>query len=76
MEGLIRQLVSINDSQFGFLPGRGTTIFLVRQLQGKYLAANKILYMAFVDLEKAFDQVPRKIIWWALRKLCVEEWTV
>ena len=29
--------------------------------------------MAFVDLEKSFDRVPRKIIWWALRKLGVEE---
>ena len=57
MDGLIRQLVSINDSQFGFGPGRGTTdtIFLVRQLHEKYLSANKRLYMAFVDLEKAFD---------------------
>ena len=32
--------------------------------------------MACVDLEKAFDQVPQKVIWWALRKLGVEEWTV
>ena len=32
--------------------------------------------MAFIDLEKAFDQVPRKIIWWAPRKLGVEEWIV
>ena len=31
--------------------------------------------MAFVDLEKASDQVPQ-IIWWALRKLGVEEWIV
>ena len=30
--------------------------------------------MAFVDLEKTFDRVPQKIIWWALRKLGVEEW--
>ena len=39
----IRQLVSIDDSQFGFVPGRGTTdaIFVVRQLQEKYVAANK-----------------------------------
>ena len=32
--------------------------------------------MAFIDLEKEFDRVPRKVIWWALRKLGVEEWTV
>ncbi|XP_048759363.2 uncharacterized protein LOC125668965 [Ostrea edulis] len=32
--------------------------------------------MAFVDLEKAFDRGPRKVIWWALRKLGVEEWIV
>ena len=75
VDGLIRQLVSIDNSQFGFVPGRGTTdaIFAVRQLQEKYLAANKRLYMAFVDLEKAFDRVPQKVIWWALRKLGVEE---
>ena len=78
MDGLIRQLVSIDDSQFGFVPGRGTadTIFVVRQLQEKYLAAKKRLYMAFVDLEKAFDQVPWKVIWWAPRKLGVKEWIV
>ena len=80
VDGLIRQLVSIDDSQFGFkfIPGRGTTdaIFVVRQLQEKYLAANTRLYMANVDLEKAFDRVPWKVIWWALRKLGVEEWIV
>ena len=78
VDSLIRQLVSIDDSQFGFVPGRGTTdaIFVVRQLQEKLLAANKRLYMAFVDQEKAFDRVPRNVIWWALRKLGVEEWIV
>ena len=75
VDGLVRQLVSIDNSQFGFVPGRGTTdtIFVVRQLQEKYLAANKRLYMAFVDLEKASDRVPRKVIWWALRKHGVED---
>ena len=78
VDGLLKQLVSIDDSQFGFFPGRGTTdaIFIVRQLQEKYLAANKRLYMAFLDPENAFDRVPRKVIWWALRKLGVEEWIV
>ena len=75
---LIRQVVSIDDSQFGFVPGRGTTdaIFMVRQLQEKYLAVNKRLYMAFSDLQKAFDRVARKVIWLALRKLGIEEWIV
>ena len=65
VDGLIRQVVYIDDSQFGFVTGRGTTDanFLVRQLQEKYLAVNKRLYMAYVDLEKAFDCVPRMVIW-------------
>ena len=78
VDGFIRQLVTINDSQFGFVPGRGTThtIFVVRQLQEKYLAANKRLYFTFIDLEKVFDRVPQKVIWWVLRKLGMEEWIV
>ena len=74
---IIRDLATaiIDDSQFGFVPGRGTTdaIFVVRQLQEKYLAVNKRRYMAFVVLEKAFDCVPLKVIWWAQRKIGVEE---
>jgi len=36
----------------------------------------KKLYVAFVDLEKAFDGVPREVTRWALRKAGVEEWLV
>ena len=36
----------------------------------------KDLFYAFVDLEKAFDRVPRDVVRWALRQLGVEEWLV
>ena len=78
MDSFIRGMVNIDGMQFAFVPGRGTTdaIFTVRQLQEKYIAAKKPLFFAFVDLEKAFDRVPRKVLWWALRSLGVEEWAV
>ena len=51
-------------------------IFLLRQLQEKYLGKRKNLYLAFVDLEKVLDRLPRRIVWWAMRKLGVDEWLV
>ena len=42
----------------------------------KSISANKDLYFAFVKLEKAFDRVPRKVLWWALRKVGVDEWLI
>ena len=64
--------------QFGFMPGRGTidVIFILSQIQEKYFAKKLPLYFAFVDLEKAFDRVPREVIWWAMCKLGVEEWII
>ena len=63
-EKISRGCLVIYDMQFGFMPGRETTdaIFIVRQLQEKFLDKNKILYCAFIDLEKAFDGVPRKVL--------------
>ena len=29
-----------------------------------------------MDLEKAFDRVPREVVKWALRKLGVDEWLI
>ena len=69
IEGRLRKIVKIDSMQFGFISGMGMTdaIFIVRQLQEKYLSKNIELWMAFVDLEKAFDRVPREVVSLALR---------
>ena len=75
IEKAIRGQVSIDSMQFGFMPGRGTidAIFIARQLQDRYLGNKKKLYFAFVDLEKAFDRVPREVVRWSLGMLGVME---
>ena len=76
-EHRIRQQIE-SDMQFGFMKGKGTTdaIFMARQMQKNFRVKGKKLYFGFVDLEKAFDRVPREVISWAMRKLGVEEWLV
>ena len=60
----------IDEMQFGFTPGKGTThaLFILRRTQEEFRGREKKLYMCFVDLKKAFDRVPRKVMEWALRK--------
>jgi len=48
-------------------------IFMGRRMQENFKVKGKKLYFGFVDLEKAFDRVPREVITWAMRKLGVEE---
>lgn len=58
------------ESQCGFRPNRGTVdaIFVLKQLQEKCLEQHRDLYLCFVDLEKAFDRVPRSALWVVLEK--------
>ena len=46
------------------------------QMQEKYLAKKKELWMTFVDVEKADDRVSREVVSRALRKVGVEEWLI
>ena len=41
---------------------------IIVRMQQEYQKKNKKLYMCFVDMEKAFDRVPRKVMVWAMRK--------
>ena len=70
LENRIRGLVTTDDMQFGFMPGKGTThaLFILRRMQEEFRGREKKLYMCFVDLEKAFDRVPRKVMKWAVIK--------
>ena len=74
-EHRIRQQIEIDDMQFGFMKGKGTSdaIFMARQMQENFRVNGKKLYFGFVDLEKAFDRVSREEISWAVLKLGVEE---
>ena len=53
---------TLDSMQFGFTSGKGTkdVTYIVRQ---KYLAKKKELWMSYVDLAKAFDRVPREVVW-------------
>ena len=70
LERRIQTQINLNEMQFGFMPGKGTVgaIFIVRRMQEEYQKKDKKLYMRFVDMETAFDRVPRKVMKWAMRK--------
>ena len=59
-ERRVRNIVRIDNMQSGFMARKSKTdaIFIVPQMQQKYLAKKKDFRVSFVDLEKASDRVP------------------
>ena len=53
--------------QFGFMPEKGIVdaMFIVKRMQGEDQKKNK---KSFVDMKKAFDRVPRKVMEWPMKK--------
>ena len=66
LRGLVEE--KIGKWQHGFRPGKGTVdlIFAMKLLLEKDWEWNKDKYAVFIDMEKAFDRVPRKKLWEAL----------
>lgn len=66
LEGRLRMAIQgkIPESQGGFIKRYSEQYysFTIRNLTEEYLTYEKELYLCFIDLEKAFDRVPREKI--------------
>lgn len=75
IDARLRSESILSSNQYGFVPGLSTIdpMFAINMIAQEFRANNNPLYMAFLDMEKAFDRVPRPTIWWSLRKKNIPE---
>ena len=77
LDTMIRRRVEgdFGEEQQGFRKGRGTAdrTYVLRQMVEKRLEVQGSIALGFVDLEKAFDTVPREMVMVTLRWMGVPE---
>ncbi|VDO33233.1 unnamed protein product [Haemonchus placei] len=75
VDSRIRDIVEFVTNQCGFVAGRSTNdaIHPTSLLLKKHREKRRPVHLAFLDLEKAFDPIPRDVMWYALRQHGVPE---
>jgi len=65
IEQRLRKETRVTNNQFGFMHGRSSmeAIYLLRCMMERYRTDKTALHLVFIDLEKACDRVPKKILW-------------
>ena len=58
----------IGEEQCGFRSGRGCVdqVFVMKQMSEKFVDKGRCLYVAYMDLEKAYDRIDREAMWHVL----------
>ena len=77
LDARIRRRVECDfgEEQQGFMKGRGTAdvMYVLRQMVEKRLEVQGSMALGFVDMEKAFDTVPREMVMATLRWMGIPE---
>jgi exonuclease III len=75
LDSRIRQHIQLEDNQCGFVEGKSTfdAIQALRIIMEKHRESGVNLDLVFLDVKKAFDRIPRLLIFVALRKQQVPE---